>query len=107
MDKPILKDFPDAFETQRLLIRSPLPYDGPALNAAVAESREGLKRWMAWADGHGTVADSEESARRARAAFLERTDLRLHLFEKGTGELVGSSGLHRIDWEASKFEIGY
>jgi RimJ/RimL family protein N-acetyltransferase len=26
---------------------------------------------------------------------------------KGTGTLVGSSGLHRIDWEVSKFEIGY
>ena len=31
----------------------------------------------------------------------------LLLFLKGTGTLVGSSGLHRIDWEVPKFEIGY
>jgi ribosomal-protein-serine acetyltransferase len=26
---------------------------------------------------------------------------------KGTNTLVGSSGLHRINWEVPKFEIGY
>lgn len=31
----------------------------------------------------------------------------LLLLLKGTGTLVGSSGLHRIDWEVPKFEIGY
>ncbi|HEX2739276.1 MAG TPA: GNAT family N-acetyltransferase, partial [Rubrobacter sp.] len=42
-----------------------------------------------------------------RVAFLERSELRLHLYLKGTETLVGSSGLHRIDWEVPKFEIGY
>lgn len=32
--KPILRDFPDAFESERLLIRSPRPGDGLALNEA-------------------------------------------------------------------------
>jgi RimJ/RimL family protein N-acetyltransferase len=45
--------------------------------------------------------------RRARVAFLQRSDLRLLLFLKGTETLVGSSGLHRIDWSVPKFEIGY
>ena len=31
----------------------------------------------------------------------------LLLFLKGTGTLVGGSGLHRIDWAVPKFEIGY
>lgn len=31
----------------------------------------------------------------------------LRLFLKGTGTLVGSSGLHRMDWTVPKFEIGY
>ena len=51
--------------------------------------------------------ESEENVRRARLRYLERSDLRLHVFEKETGELIGSSGLHRIDWETRKFEIGY
>ena len=35
MKPPILMDFPESFETERLLILSPLPGDGPEMNAAV------------------------------------------------------------------------
>ncbi len=107
MKPPILRDFPESFETGRLLIRSPLPGDGPQMHAAVNESLGELTPWMPWPKEHRTVEDSEASVRRARARFLERTDLMLSLFLKGTGTLVGSSGLHRIDWEVAKFEIGY
>ncbi len=62
---------------------------------------------MPWAENHRTIQDSEESVRRARVRFLERSDLMLLLFLKGTGTLVGSSGLHRMDWTVPKFEIGY
>lgn len=31
----------------------------------------------------------------------------MHLYLKETGTLVGSSGLHRIDWGVPMFEIGY
>ncbi|MBA3424433.1 MAG: GNAT family N-acetyltransferase [Rubrobacter sp.] len=105
--RPILKDFPDRFETERLLIRCPLPGDGPELFAAVRESYDELKPWMPWVEFHKAVEDSEASARRGWVEFLERSDLRMHLFLKGTDTLVGSSGLHRIDWSAPRFEIGY
>ena len=103
---PILKDFPDSFETNRLLIRSPMAGDGPELYAAVRESFDELQVWMPWPEKLKTVADSEESARQAQVKFLERSDLMLFLFSKETGALVGSSGLHRIDWRVPKFEIG-
>ena len=107
MRPPILKDFPERFETERLLIRSPMPGDGPGLHSAVRESLDELLPWMPWTKEHGTVDDSEAGARRARVRFLERTELRMHLFLRETGTLVGSSGLHRIDWSVPKFEIGY
>ena len=107
MGRPILRDFPDGFETERLGIRSPMPGDGPELHAAVRESMEELLPWMPWAGEHGTVGDSEASAREARVRFIQRTELRMHLYLKGTGTLVGSSGLHRIDWDVPRFEIGY
>ena len=107
MKQPILMDFPESFETERLLIRSPLFGDGPELHAAVRESMGELTPWMPWPKEHRTVDDSEASARRARVAFLQRSELRLHLYLKGTDTLVGSSGLQRIDWEVPKFEIGY
>ena len=104
---PILLDFPDAFETERLLIRSPLPGDGPALNEAVVESLDSLRPWMPWAQTAPTVEASEENVRKGRVRFLERSDLWLLLFLKGTNTMVGGSGLHRMDWDVPKFEIGY
>lgn len=107
MRPPILKDFPEEFETKRLTIRSPMPGDGPELHAAVNESLDELLPWMPWPREHGTVDASEASVRQARVRFLERVELRMHLFLKGTETLVGSSGLQGIDWSVPKFEIGY
>ncbi len=107
MKPPILRDFPESFETERLLIRSPIPGDGPEMHAAVNESLGELTPWMPWPREHRTVEDSEASVRRARARFVGREDLMLLLLLKATPTLVGSSGLHRIDWEVPKFEIGY
>jgi RimJ/RimL family protein N-acetyltransferase len=107
MKPPILVDFPESFETERLLLRSPLPGDGPELHAAIRESRDDLAPWMAWLTEHRTIADSEASTRRARVAFLARSELRLHVYLKGTDTLVGIAGLQGIDWDVPKFEIGY
>lgn len=107
MIPPILRDFPDAFETDRLLIRSPMPGDGEEVLAAVIETWDSLQPWLKWATEIPSIEEMEENVRRARLAFLERSDLRLHLYLKGTDILVGASGLHRIDWQVPKFEIGY
>lgn len=105
---PINKDFPHSFETERLTIRCPMPGDGPELNAALLDSWESLQPWMPWATGDKpTIEESEANIRKAYAKFLTREDLRLSLFLKGTNTMVGSSGLHRMDWNVPKFEIGY
>jgi len=104
--KPILRDFPEQFETERLLIRAPRVGDGRQMNEAVLESLEALRPWMPWAEKAPTVEDSEENIRRAVARFRTREDLRLQLYLKD-GTFAGGSGLHRIDWDVPKFEIGY
>ncbi len=62
---------------------------------------------MPWVNPIPTVEQSEERQRVARAHFLERTDLPLNLYLKGTDTFVGGSGLHRMDWDVPRFEIGY
>jgi RimJ/RimL family protein N-acetyltransferase len=104
---PLLLDIPESFESERLLIRSPLWGDGAHLNEAVKASIKELQPWMPWAEQIPTMDESEAVVRRARLKFLERSDLMLLLFRKESGQLIGSSGLHRIDWRARKFEIGY
>lgn len=104
---PILLDFPHEFETERLLMRWPLPGDGARVNEALVESRDELKLWMPWAVHLPSVEESEENVRRAHARFLLREDLRLHMFLKTSGRFLGSTGLHRIHWDVGRFEIGY
>ncbi len=105
--RPILLDFPDSFESERLLIRALRPGDGPAINAAVIESLDELRPWMPWAVEMPPLAETEEFARRAAAGWLSRESLTLSLWRKDTGEYVGNSGMHRIDWEVPSVEIGY
>ena len=108
MDKPILFDFPYSFETERLTIRGPLPGDGKEVHAAVIESLDELRPWMPWAVGK--ILNEEEyevRVREGRLKFLSREDLWLMLLLKGTSTIIGGSGLHRINWDVPRFEIGY
>ncbi|MEW9702503.1 GNAT family N-acetyltransferase [Paenibacillus sp. SI8] len=104
---PITLSFPEAFETERLLIRAPLYGDGTVVNGAIRESLDELRPWMPWARSVPTLEESEINVRKGRLSFLERSDLRLHLYHKESGEFIGSSGLHRMNWQSRKFEIGY
>jgi RimJ/RimL family protein N-acetyltransferase len=104
---PILRDFPDQIESDRLLIRSPRPGDGPAIHEAIVESLDELLPWMPWAHAEQTVESAETYAREAAAAFAARQHLPLHLFLRESGRYVGGSGLHDIDWAVPRFEIGY
>ena len=108
---PLLIDLPEHLETDRLLLRPPRRGDGRILNDAVRASHEELAPWMPWAATVPSVDESEAHCRRQQARFLLREDLVLLIFlrtaDGGAGELVGATGLHRIDWTARKFEIGY
>ena len=107
MMSPILRDFPESFETKRLLIRAPLPGGGAELNAAILESLDELRPWMPWVQPIPTIEDSEKYCWQGHANFLARRDLPLQLFLKDSGVFVGGSGLHPKDWTVPKFEIGY
>jgi RimJ/RimL family protein N-acetyltransferase len=104
---PLLIDVPTEFDSARLILRAWRPGDGGELNTAVVESLDALKPWMPWAQAAPTAKESEEFCRRAHIRFLAREDLAFGLFLKGAGTLIGSSGLHRMDWNVPKFEIGY
>ncbi|MCP4428823.1 MAG: GNAT family N-acetyltransferase [Chloroflexi bacterium] len=105
--KPILREFPYSFETERLTIRGPLPGDGKEVHTAVTESQEELKQWMAWAVDLPDAEWYEARVRDGQLKFLAREDLWLMLLLKGTDTIIGGSGLHLVDWDVPKFDIGY
>jgi len=104
---PILLDFPDSFDTERLTIRAPRLGDAPEIVQAVTESLNELRPWMPWAKEAPTIEGTEERLRKAMAKWITREDLLLHIYLKETKTWVAGSGLHRIDWETRTFEIGY
>jgi hypothetical protein len=108
--EPILRDFPEKIESERLSIRAPHPGDGPMVFEAVRESLMDLRRFpasMQWALAEPSIESSEKYCREAHANFLARRDLPLLLLLKESGVMVGSSGLHRMDWSVPKFEVGF
>lgn len=107
---PVDLPFTDRFESQRLLIRCPRSGDGRAVYEAVCETLDDLRAWPAslpWAVFEPSAEASENFCQQGHAAFAARRDLPLLLFRRDTGALVGSSGLHRMDWTQRRFEIGY
>jgi ribosomal-protein-serine acetyltransferase len=108
---PLLIDVPERIETERLVLRPPRRGDGALVNDAVRVSLGELSPWMPWA---GTMPSSDESeihCRRQQARFILREDFALLIFlrqaDGNEGELVGGTGLHRVDWSLRRFEIGY
>jgi RimJ/RimL family protein N-acetyltransferase len=77
------------------------------VNEAITESLHELRPWLAWAMERPTVEQTEVHLRKGHTHFINRKDLPLLLFLKETNICVGGSGLHRIDWDIPKFEIGY
>lgn len=104
---PVLLDFPEKIEGERIYLRPCKPGDGPMVHDAILASLEELKPWMPFAHLNQTVDDTEGNLRKAQAEFILRNDIRLYIMRKEDDAFIGSTGLHRIDWDIRKFEIGY
>jgi len=104
---PLLVPFPEEIETGRLIVRTARPGDGAVFNRAIHESLAELSPWLGWVRTPPTPEDSEASCRRAYAKFIAREDMMAFIFLKESGELIGGSGLHDMDWAQRIFEVGY
>lgn len=110
MPSPLLINVPDRFETSRLVLRPHKSGDGPVLHEALVESIAELRQFLwvlPWVAEEQTRDSAEIRCRRCEANFLSRTDLAFLAFERSSGRLVGSVGLHRTDWDLPKTEVGY
>lgn len=107
MTERILLDVPEQFETERLLLRVPLPGEGAVRFAAVEESRREIGEWTFISQMEQTLSDSEARCRRDYANFLAREQFQFHMWRKDNGEFVGNIFLRTFDWTIPCFEMGY
>ncbi len=110
MTKPPF-NFPMPILTQRLLIRPPQLGDEEALNAAIVESHEKLKVFMAWAKTCPSLEDSAEQVRLSVENWIHQKEqepwLPLYIFDRESGEFIGATGFHHQNWEIPSVETGY
>lgn len=109
MLEPILLDVPEHLETERLILRCPRPGDGKGLFEAVHETLDGFRRFpasMPWALTEPTVERSEVYYRDARIRWLARTAFQMLMFTKDGNVCAGRVGLHNINWDVPKVELG-
>ncbi|WP_042356574.1 GNAT family N-acetyltransferase [Bacillus rubiinfantis] len=71
----------------------------------IEENRSHLRKWLPWVDNVKTPFDLETIIPIWLNQFAENTACNLGIIYKG--ELVGSIGLHQIDWFNRTASIGY
>ena len=103
----VLIELPDRLVGPRVVVRPYDEADAPSLWEAVDGSRSHLAPWMPWVGAYHAPNDALAFVRQFRAKWLTREDLIVGIFELASGRLLGGSGLHRIDWQIRRFEIGY
>ena len=104
---PTLIPLPSEFPGERILLRPLRAEVAEQAFAAVDESRDHLRPWVAWVDNQSTVEQTRDYCIRCAANWLLRTDLTLGIFDSASGRFLGGTGLHEPDWELRSFEIGY
>ena len=104
---PTLIPLPDELRSERLVLRPYCPEDAEQVFAAVDESREHLRPWMPWVDGHASRDDSRDYCARSAANWLLRAELHLGIFEAASGRYLGGTGMHDPDWDLRAFSVGY
>lgn len=102
-----LNKLPEYLESERLFIKVPKKGLGHVFHNALCESHAQLKQWLPWVNPLPTLEESEKLCQSAHAKFLSHDDYIVFLFLKENNALIGGSGLHNIDWNLRKFEVGY
>jgi RimJ/RimL family protein N-acetyltransferase len=103
----VLIELPARLVGPRVVLRPYDEADAASLWEAVDESRAHLAPWMPWVSAYEAPEDALVFVRQFRAKWITRDDLIVGIFDGADGRLLGGSGLHRIDWQIRRFEIGY
>ena len=75
------------------------------LYAAVDMNREYLRRWLPWVDVTQCPSDTQQFIRTTAMEFASRSSVVAGIWWDSS--LVGTVGLHKIDWMNRRAEIGY
>lgn len=75
------------------------------LYAAIDMNREYLRQWLPWVDVTNCMEDTQQFIRSTAMEFAARSSIVVGIWWDSS--LVGTVGLHKIDWLNRRAEIGY
>ncbi len=75
------------------------------LYAAVDMNRDYLRQWLPWVDVTKSPEDTQQFIRTSAMEFASRSSIVTGIWWDSS--LVGTVGLHKIDWMNRRAEIGY
>lgn len=93
--------------TPRLQLRPMVPQEARELLAVVAASRVELGQFMGWPREMNDLEQARRFVRIGREAWLSERTVRLGVFERETGALVGNVELDGVDLRRGQAELGY
>ena len=93
--------------TPRLQVRTLLLQDARELLAVVLASRDELGRYMSWPRDLFDLEQARRFVKLSRDGWLAGRTLRLGIFERSTGVLLGSVEVDGIDFRRGQAELGY
>lgn len=103
---PILLDFPDRFETERLLIAIYEKGDGDELYHLFQANYDYLQEELREAHTVKSIDDAEAFVRDKKVEWLSRKRFVPKIVEKSTGKMIGQFWIEPR-WDRMIFEIGY
>jgi RimJ/RimL family protein N-acetyltransferase/GNAT superfamily N-acetyltransferase len=77
------------------------------LFALIDRNREHLGKWMPWEQTTKAVQDSADYIKLTEKWWDQGSTFDFALFEIATSKMIGSTGLHSINWSKKTCEIGY
>lgn len=94
-------------DTPRLQLRPLVAHEARELLSVVIVSREELGRYMSWPREMVDLEQAKHFVRVGREGWLQSRTARMGVFERTSGELLGSVELDAIDLRRSQAELGY
>lgn len=94
-------------QNAEILVRPLAAADAPRLHAAVRNSIESLSYWLPWCHAGYSLSDAETWVAHCVAAWESRQEFAFGLFDHHSGELLGGTGLSRIDAANRSANLGY
>lgn len=98
---------PLRIETERLVLKARAEDQAEEMFALIDQNRAYLRPWMPWEATTRTVEDSRIYLAMARSWRESGRNFDYSCFEKSSGRMTGSFGLHSIDWENQSCHLGF